>query len=250
MSNDRLRVGVYDTIDPARLVPAERDLVTGQIASGPRRGDKDRPDSRDATTRATRRLGPVALGVGGLMIVALAATAMALQDSGEPGTQGQPSASAPATSGSLAQPQAASTSRSSGPSTPLGPQVREYNVVSYTLTNGAISGSPETTRSEWDGGTLSMTCGEGRCAPIYMAQRPREPVSVPDAQGTHPFTAQFEPLNTDGCQPLNRVATGTVTFAGKRMTTAASIPQSEVTCQDGTIIYSSQRWTVVGELVE
>ncbi len=247
-------MGIYDTIDPARLVPAERDLATGRIATGPRRGDKDRPDSRDAATRATRRLGPLALGAGGLVIVALAATALTLRDPGPSATQGRPSASAstkaPAATGSPAEQHSASTSPSGGPPTPLGPQIREYRVVSYTLTTGAISGSPESTRTEWDGGTLSMTCIEGRCAPIYMPQRPPEPVSVPDAQGTHPYTAQFEPLNTDGCPPLSRIVTGTVTFAGKKMTTAGSIPRGKLTCQDGTIEYSDMRWTAVGELVE
>lgn len=247
-------MGIHDTIDPARLVPAERDLVTGRVATGPRRGDKDRPDSRDASTRATRHLGPVALAVAALVIVASAATAMALRDSGGPSTQGQPAASAstnaPATSQSPAEQQSASTSPSVGPSTRLGPQVREYRVLSYTLTTGALSGSPETAVTEWDGGNLSMTCSEGRCGPIYLPQSPGEPVSVPDAPGTHSYTAQFEPLETDGCPPLSRVATGTVTFAGKQMDTSGSIPQSKLTCGDDTIEYSGQTWTVVGELVE
>lgn len=249
MARQRLPVGIHDAIDPALLVPAERDLLTGRVATGPRRGDKDRPDSRDAANRAPRRVWPVALGVLGVVVVASSAAALATRGPEPAPTSSAPVAASPSGTATAAIPPGAVPAASADPSSTPSNEVREYRVVSFSMTSGPVTGTSAQTTTVWDRGPVSLSCGEGRCSPVWLPQFVRPPASVPSSSGTHAYKVVVEVLENPGCTTVTHVASGTVTFAGSSMKTTGTIPATSATCGDGRIEYGGTTWTLVGELV-
>jgi hypothetical protein len=248
MARQRLPVGIHDASDPALLVPAERDVVTGRVARGPRRGDKDRPDSRDAASPGARRVWPVALGVVGAVVVASSAAALATRDPETAPTSPTPVAASPSGTPTTIPAGAVPTASAGPPSTPPN-DVREYRVVSFRMTSGAVTGTSAQTTTVWDRGPVSMSCSEGRCSPVCLPQFVQPPASVPSSDGTHAFKVVVQVLENQGCTTVTHVASGTVTFAGTSMRTNGSIPPTTATCGDGRIEYGGTTWSLVGELV-